>query len=89
MISLHVYFRGRVQGVGFRSFVLGRAREAGLSGWVRNLPDGSVDAVFSGDDETVARIVEACRAAPFPISVRELESHPAEPPQVSGFHVFA
>lgn len=87
MTSVHVYFRGRVQGVGFRAFVLREARQAGLSGWVRNLPDASVDAVFSGDDDVVSRVVELCRNAPFPIKVRDMETHAAETPQVSGFHV--
>lgn len=47
--------RGRVQGVGFRWFVSGRLRALGARGWIRNLPDGSVEAVVGGSAEVLAR----------------------------------
>jgi acylphosphatase len=49
MSQIHVRVRGLVQGVGFRWFVRERARRLGLAGWVRNLPDGSVEVVAAGD----------------------------------------
>ena len=49
MSDLHVRVTGVVQGVGFRWFVRERARRLGLAGWVRNLPDGSVEVAASGD----------------------------------------
>jgi len=49
MIAKRVVIAGRVQGVGYRDWMVARAREIGLSGWVRNLPDGSVEALVAGD----------------------------------------
>ncbi len=61
----HVVFRGRVQGVGFRDYVLDEAVDRGLEGWVRNRADGvSVEAVFAGDGEAVTSVIETCRKGP-------------------------
>ena len=60
----HVVARGRVQGVGYRAFVEEEALRRGLEGWVRNRRDGTVEAVFTGADATVATIIEACRRGP-------------------------
>ncbi len=56
--------QGRVQGVGFRHFVASRASAFGLSGWVRNEPDGSVLVVADGTDERLDRLREALAAGP-------------------------
>jgi len=55
---------GRVQGVGYRDWVMEMAERLGLSGWVRNRVDGSVEAVIVGDDAAVGRMIEACRRGP-------------------------
>lgn len=55
---------GRVQGVGFRFFTERAARELGVRGWVRNLPDGSVETVAEGEDEAMARFLERLRRGP-------------------------
>jgi acylphosphatase len=60
----HVTVSGRVQGVGYRAFVDHEARAKNLEGWVRNLRDGSVEAVFSGAENVVAAMVAACRRGP-------------------------
>ena len=60
----HVIVHGRVQGVGFRAFVEHAALKRGLEGWVRNRRDGSVEAVFAGEEGMVADMVEACRGGP-------------------------
>jgi acylphosphatase len=57
-------FRGRVQGVGFRDFVQRQANRAAIEGWVRNRADGSVEAVFSGEQEQVAAVIAACERGP-------------------------
>ena len=63
-IVRHVTIRGRVQGVGFRYFVEQEALLRGLEGFVRNRRDGSVEAVFSGSENVVAAILDACRRGP-------------------------
>jgi acylphosphatase len=55
---------GRVQRVGFRAWTEYTALERGLEGWVRNRPDGSVEAVFAGPAATVEAMLEACRRGP-------------------------
>jgi acylphosphatase len=55
---------GRVQGVGFRYFTQDTARREGVTGWVRNLPDGRVEALVEGDAEAVTRVERALRAGP-------------------------
>ena len=60
----HVVARGRVQGVGYRAFVEDTALRLGLEGWVRNRRDSTVEAVFSGDDDLVERMIAACRRGP-------------------------
>lgn len=64
MRRAHVHVSGLVQGVSFRWYTAQRARERGVAGWVRNLPDGRVEAVFEGDDGSVAAMVEWCRTGP-------------------------
>jgi acylphosphatase len=59
-----VTVRGRVQGVGYRAWVEHQARSQDIEGWVRNLRDGSVEALFSGPAEVVAAMVERCRRGP-------------------------
>lgn len=61
---VHVFISGIVQGVFFRSSTKDRAEELGITGWVRNLPDGRVEAVFEGDKENVEKMVEWCRNGP-------------------------
>jgi len=55
---------GLVQGIGYRWFVIERARDLGLSGWVRNLPDGRVEAEIEGPIEAVDKLVEAMKKGP-------------------------
>lgn len=65
--AIRVRIRGRVQGVGFRQWVLRMALQRQLCGWVRNCSDGTVEAVFSGRDEAVQAILTLCRKGP-PVS---------------------
>jgi acylphosphatase len=62
--NVHVIVHGRVQGVGYRAFLEERAMARGLTGWVRNRRDGSVEAHLSGRAENIAAVIEACRKGP-------------------------
>lgn len=62
--SILVHISGRVQGVGFRDWTQREANRLGLSGWVRNLANGNVEAVFSGPAEAVERMLAAARTGP-------------------------
>ncbi len=61
---LHVVIEGRVQGVFFRASTRDQARARGLAGWVRNLPDGRVEALFEGDKRVVEDMLRWCRRGP-------------------------
>lgn len=63
-IRAHIIIKGSVQGVCFRSYTIDEANRLGLTGWVRNNPDGSVEAVFEGEEEAVKEAVEWCRMGP-------------------------
>jgi len=59
-----VHVSGRVQGVFFRYETKSLADELGVKGWVRNLPDGRVEAVFEGEETLVRRMIDFCRKGP-------------------------
>ncbi len=69
----HVVISGLVQGVSFRSFVKTNADELGLKGWVRNMEDRRVEAVFEGDREAIERMLELCRRGPLGARVTGLK----------------
>ena len=84
---VHVWIKGRVQGVFFRAYTRDAAIQAGVAGWVRNLPDGRVEAVFEGDPEKVREVIEWCRqGSPFS-RVEQLEVN--EEPFTGEFDKFA
>jgi len=60
----HIFVSGKVQGVFFRSETRREARKRGVNGWVRNLPDDRVEAVFEGEEENVKKLLEFCRRGP-------------------------
>ncbi|MFW5637982.1 MAG: acylphosphatase [Methanoculleus sp.] len=63
-VRVRVWISGQVQGVGFRWAVEDEARVKGVTGWVKNLPDGRVEAVFEGDEGAVQQMIEFCRRGP-------------------------
>ncbi len=76
---MRVRVRGSVQGVGFRHHTMLRARSLGLGGWVANLEDGSVEAVFEGPPDRVASMLDWCRRGPGGASVEGVEEHDERP----------
>jgi acylphosphatase len=78
---------GRVQGVFFRVETRDRARSLGLSGWVQNARDGSVEAAFEGPAERVQSMVEWCRRGPSLADVEEVSVEWEEPRGESGFEI--
>lgn len=64
MNGVRLIIKGRVQGVGFRYFVLHRARELGIRGYVKNLPDGNVLVEAVGEAENLSRFIDWCRQGP-------------------------
>lgn len=76
---------GRVQGVGYRYFVRGRAQAAGLAGSARNLPDGTVEVVLEGADDAVAGVLAALDGPDAPGAVRRVDTRTEQPQGVAGF----
>jgi acylphosphatase len=82
-----VRIRGRVQGVFFRAEARARAESLGLAGWIRNAPDGSVEAAFEGDEDRVRSMADWCRRGPRGARVDDVEVEPEEPTGETGFSV--
>ncbi|HXF53784.1 MAG TPA: acylphosphatase [Hyphomicrobiaceae bacterium] len=70
---IHVRIEGRVQGVGFRAWTEMEAKALELAGWVRNRHDGSVEAVFQGEEDAVKTMLDLCRTGPPGARVDRLE----------------
>jgi len=70
---LHAYISGRVQGVGFRSFTRRNAKELGLTGWVKNLPDGRVETVAEGKKQKLEKFIELLKEGPSRSKVENLD----------------
>lgn len=87
LVRRRVVVRGRVQGVWFRDSCQRRAHEHGVAGWVRNREDGSVEAVFEGDERDVGAMVEWCRHGPSRARVDAVEVSTEDPEGETCFSV--
>ena len=83
--TVRVRIEGGVQGVGYRYWTERVADELGLTGWVRNRRDGSVEALVDGDEAAVAELLRACRRGPRLANVTEILEEMAEAPDEPGF----
>ena len=83
----HVFVSGTVQGVYYRANTRDRARNLGVDGWVKNLPDGRVEAVFEGEEEAVASMIEWCHEGSPAARVEDVEVEYEDPEGESGFEI--
>jgi len=78
-VRVHVFVSGWVQGVFFRSETMRRARRRNVTGWVRNLPDGRVEAVFEGQKTDIDEMLSFCRRGPPGAIVKDVKIYWEEP----------
>ena len=86
-VRRHVTVHGDVQGVFFRETARRQATEAGVSGWIANRSDGTVEAVFEGPLEAVEQLVDFCREGPTAATVERADVSEEQPEGLSGFAV--
>ena len=87
MIRRRVVVKGDVQGVFFRDSTRDRAQSRGVAGWVSNRPDGSVEAVFEGEEDAVESMLRFVREGPRRAEVRDVDVTEEEPEGLGGFEV--
>ena len=87
VIRRRVIVHGRVQGVFFRDTTRRMARSRGVGGWVRNTPDGTVEAVFEGEAEAVESMVRCLATGPRGAVVERVEVTDEEPEGLTGFRI--
>ena len=87
IVGRHVRVTGQVQGVFYRVWTQGQARELGVSGWVRNSSDGFVEAHLSGEEDNVLRMIERMRQGPSNARVDEVMVEEEEPGEAGRFEV--
>jgi acylphosphatase len=87
IVGRHLRVSGRVQGVFFRQWTVEQARELGVAGWVRNCPNGTVEARLSGEEGAVAALIERIRRGPPAAEVATLRIDEVPPENGEGFEV--
>lgn len=89
MKKINARIHGIVQNVGFRNFVRKNAEKLGVTGWVKNNLDGTVEAVFEGEDTAVSEIVEKCKQGPLLAIVDKVDIREEDPKkEFDEFHIF-
>ena len=84
--SVLTRIEGKVQGVWYRDWTVQNAQELGLNGWVRNRVDGSVEALFSGDDSSVDEMLKRCEDGPQLARVTAVSPEESDAPSENGFY---
>jgi acylphosphatase len=85
MKAKHLIITGRVQGVGYRDWLVAQATRLGIAGWVRNAGHDTVEALLAGDPGAVEECLRACRRGPPAAEVATITDEIAEPPAEPGF----
>lgn len=84
----HVYISGDIQGVFFRDSTRQKANELDLNGWVKNMPDGRVEALFEGTSNAVREMLDWCKEGPTQATVEDVDAEYEQPDEdLSGFEV--
>ncbi|HVJ01266.1 MAG TPA: acylphosphatase [Sphingomonas sp.] len=78
MATRRIFVSGRVQGVGFRDWVVRNAQRTGITGWVRNTRDGRVEILASAEEEMLDRMIEGLDSGPPLARIDHVEAYPAE-----------
>jgi acylphosphatase len=86
-VARHLSISGRVQGVFYRAWAREQANELGVAGWIRNRPDGHVEAHVEGDEQAVEQMIEKLRRGPPAAQVEELRTWDVEPCDFDSFEV--
>lgn len=87
MVRKHVVVHGRVQGVFFRDTTRRTAESRGVAGWVRNTPEGSVEAVFEGEPDAIDALIRFVHEGPRGAAVERVEVADEEPQGLTGFQI--
>ncbi|MGK7929952.1 MAG: acylphosphatase [Microcystaceae cyanobacterium] len=87
IICVHVFITGRVQGVGYRYSAVQEAQKLGIRGWVRNLLDGRVEAIFEGTEPLIEEMLQWCHQGPSSAKVTDVMVETLEPRWYQGFEV--
>jgi acylphosphatase len=77
-LQVRITITGRVQGIGYRDWARATGQQLGLTGWVRNRTDGSVEALVVGDERAVGQMIDACRRGPALARVEEIDVEPVD-----------
>ena len=85
--AVHLFVQGRVQGVFYRASAQKKAEALGLTGWVKNCDDGSVEILAEGDKEKLKELIEWCRRGPTLASVSNIDLSWLEPEGLSAFDI--
>jgi len=78
MTAIRIVITGRVQGVGYRAWAVAMASSLGLKGWVRNRSDGTVEALFHGEETVIEAMIDACKEGPPAARVDKIVSYECE-----------
>ncbi|MEA5595112.1 acylphosphatase [Rivularia sp. UHCC 0363] len=86
-VRAHAFISGKVQGVGYRYSTMNAAKNLGLNGWVRNLADNRVEAVFEGVTEVVEEMIRWCHGGPTNAIVKDVQVEYSEVEGLQGFEI--